>query len=236
MTRLEWGNYMSYKVILPAAGQGKRMGAGKNKLLLELKGIPVLIHTIRVFEEDATCSGIILVVHPQEEMEFNALLTKYHVKKVIRLVPGGKERQQSIYQALKTVKTDGIILVHDAARPFIQQEHIHRLIETAKEIGAAILGVPTKDTVKKVQDGVVVETIERSSLWAVQTPQAFRMSILWEAYEKAESDHFLGTDDSSLVERLPHPVAMVEGDYDNIKLTTPEDLVFAEAILNKRGF
>jgi 2-C-methyl-D-erythritol 4-phosphate cytidylyltransferase len=225
---------MTYQVILPAAGQGKRMGAGKNKLLLKLNGLPVLIHTLRVFEQDEDCSGIILAIHPQDEMEFQALLTSYNVSKVIRLVPGGKERQDSIYNALNSVESDGIILVHDAARPFIQKDHIHRLTEKAAETGAAILGVPAKDTIKKVQDGVVVETVERSSLWAVQTPQAFRISLLTEAYKKAEKDHFLGTDDASLVERLHYPVAIVEGDYDNIKLTTPEDLYFAEAILEKR--
>jgi 2-C-methyl-D-erythritol 4-phosphate cytidylyltransferase len=227
---------MTYQVILPAAGQGKRMGAGKNKLLLELNGLPVLIHTLRVFEQDEACSGIILAIHPQDEIEFQSLLTRYNVSKVIHLIPGGKERQDSIYNALKSVETDGIILVHDAARPFIQKEHIYRLTEMAAETGAAILGVPAKDTIKKVQDGVVVETVERSSLWAVQTPQAFRISLLTEAYKRAEKDHFLGTDDASLVERLNYPVSMVEGDYDNIKLTTPEDLYFAEAILKKRGF
>jgi 2-C-methyl-D-erythritol 4-phosphate cytidylyltransferase len=225
---------MTYQVILPAAGQGKRMGAGKNKLLLELNGIPVLIHTLRVFEQDEACSGIVLAIHPQDKQEFQALLTSYNVTKVINLVPGGKERQDSIYNALKSVETDGIILVHDAARPFTLKEHIHRLTEMAAETGAAILGVPAKDTIKKINDGVVVETVERSSLWAVQTPQAFRISLLKDAYEKAEKDHFLGTDDASLVERLHYPVAMVEGDYDNIKLTTPEDLFFAEAILEKR--
>ncbi|MGG1678367.1 2-C-methyl-D-erythritol 4-phosphate cytidylyltransferase [Neobacillus sp. NRS-1170] len=227
---------MTYQVILPAAGQGKRMGAGKNKLLLTLNEIPVLIHTLRVFDEDEACDGIILAIHPQDEEEFKALLKKHKIKKVINLVPGGKERQHSIYNALKTVKSAGIILVHDAARPFIQKEHIHRLTEKAVETGAAIIGVPAKDTMKKVQDGIVAETVERSSLWAVQTPQAFRISLLKEAYDHAEKDQFLGTDDASLVERLNHSVAMVEGDYDNIKLTTPEDLFFAEAILKKRSF
>ncbi|MDR7240430.1 2-C-methyl-D-erythritol 4-phosphate cytidylyltransferase [Neobacillus drentensis] len=227
---------MTYQVILPAAGQGKRMGAGKNKLLLELNGIPVLIHTLRVFEQDEACSGMILAIHPQDEPEFKVLLARYNVTKVITFVPGGKERQDSIYNALKLVKTNGIILVHDAARPFILKEHIHRLADIAEETGAAILGVPAKDTIKKVDGGVVVETVERSSLWAVQTPQAFRVLLLKEAYEQAEKDYFLGTDDASLVERLNYPVAMVEGDYDNIKLTTPEDLFFAEAILKKRGF
>ncbi|WP_413304725.1 2-C-methyl-D-erythritol 4-phosphate cytidylyltransferase [Bacillus sp. 1P10SD] len=225
---------MTYQVIIPAAGQGKRMGAGKNKLLLELNGVPVLIHTLRVFEEDEACTGMILAIHPQDEMEFKELLNKYNVTKVINLVPGGEERQHSIYNALQTVKNDGTILVHDAARPFIQKGQIQRLTEKARETGAAIIGVPAKDTMKKVQDGVVVETVERSSLWAVQTPQAFRISLLQEAYEKAKIDAFVGTDDASLVERLHQPVSIVEGDYDNIKLTTPEDLYFAEAILKKR--
>ncbi|MFP7300166.1 2-C-methyl-D-erythritol 4-phosphate cytidylyltransferase [Neobacillus niacini] len=225
---------MTYQVIIPAAGQGKRMGAGKNKLLLELNSIPVLIHSLKVFEEDELCEGIILAIHPQDEAEFHSLLQKYGVKKVLGLIPGGKERQDSIYNALKTVKNDGIILVHDAARPFIKKEHIHRLLDTAQETGAAIIGVPAKDTMKTVRDHKVMATVERSSLWAVQTPQAFRFSLLIRAYEQAENDSFIGTDDSSLVERIPYPVTMVEGDYDNIKLTTQEDLYFAEAIIKKR--
>ena len=225
---------MAYQVIIPAAGQGKRMGAGKNKLLLELNNIPVLIHSLKVFEEDELCEGIILAVNPLDVAEFKSLLKKHKVKKVLDLVPGGKERQDSIYNALKTVKNDGIILVHDAARPFILKKHIHRLLDTAQKTGAAIIGVPAKDTMKTVRDQVVMATVERSSLWAVQTPQAFRFSILYKAYERAEKDHFIGTDDASLVERISHPVTMVEGDYDNIKLTTQEDLFFAQAILKKR--
>lgn len=225
---------MAYQVIIPAAGQGKRMGAGKNKLLLELNNIPILIHSLRVFEEDELCEGIILAISPQDEAEFKLLLKKHQVKKVLNLVPGGKERQDSIYNALKTVKTDGIILVHDAARPFILKEHIHRLLDTAQETGAAIIGVPAKDTMKTVRGHMVMATVERSSLWAVQTPQAFRFSVLYKAYEQAEKDSFIGTDDSSLVERISHPVTIIEGDYDNIKLTTREDLFFAEAIVKKR--
>jgi 2-C-methyl-D-erythritol 4-phosphate cytidylyltransferase len=224
---------MPYQVIIPAAGQGKRMGAGKNKLLVELNDIPLLIHTLRVFEQDEECTGIILAIHPQDMYEFEALLKKHEITKVENIVLGGKERQHSIYNALKTVVGGGVILVHDAARPFIKKEHIHRLVDAATKTGAAIIGVPAKDTMKKVLDGKVLETIERSSLWAVQTPQAFRMSTLLKAYELAEKENFLGTDDASLVERLSIPITMVEGDYDNIKLTTQEDLFFAEAILKK---
>jgi 2-C-methyl-D-erythritol 4-phosphate cytidylyltransferase len=225
---------MTYQVIIPAAGQGKRMGAGKNKLLLELEGTPVFIHTLKVFEEDELCEGMILAIHPQDEVEFRGLVTQHNLQKVLRLVAGGKERQDSIYNALLTVESDGIVLVHDAARPFVLKKQIHQIVETAQQTGAAIIGVPAKDTMKMVQGSVVVDTVERSSLWAVQTPQAFRISVLLEAYRQAERDQYIGTDDSSLVERISRPVTMVEGDYDNIKLTTPEDLFFAEAILKKR--
>ncbi len=210
------------------------MGAGKNKLLIELNGVPVFIHTLMVFEKDERCDGMIVAIHPQDEEEFASLLKKYKITKVNRLVHGGKERQHSIYHALKTMQTDGIVLVHDGARPFIKKEFIHRLTETAEKTGAAIVGVPAKDTMKIVKDSVVIETVARSSLWVVQTPQAFRMSILLAAYEQAEQERFVGTDDASLVERIAVPVSIVEGDYDNIKLTTPEDLFFAEAILKKQ--
>lgn len=225
---------MAYQVIIPAAGQGKRMGAGRNKLLIELSGIPVLIHTLWVFEKDEDCTEIILAIHPQDEAEFHTLLKKYKITKVTRIVYGGKERQDSIHHALKTLNGDGIVLVHDAARPFIKREYVHLVAETAAKTGAAIIGVPAKDTMKKVSHGQVVETVERSSLWIVQTPQAFRISLLLSAYQKAQEDHFTGTDDASLVERLNAPITMIKGDYDNIKLTTPEDLFFAEAILKKR--
>ena len=225
---------MTYQVIIPAAGQGKRMGAGKNKLLLELDGKPVFIYTLMVFEDDDLCSGIILAINGQEEREIKNLLNHHGIKKVIGLVPGGAERQDSVYNGVKSLKGDGIVLVHDAARPFINSEQIHELVAAAEQNGASILAVPIKDTVKKAKDKKVVETIERSSLWAVQTPQAFRMSLLRKAHEKASEEGFLGTDDSSLVERLGKDVIIVEGNYDNIKLTTPEDLFFAKTIIHKR--
>jgi 2-C-methyl-D-erythritol 4-phosphate cytidylyltransferase len=226
---------MPYQVIIPAAGQGKRMGAGKNKLLLNLEGIPILIHTLKVFEADAECSGIILAINPSDEQQFKSLLKEYGIHKVTSLVNGGKERQDSVYNGLMSVQSvDGIVLVHDAARPFIKLETIHNLVDAASRDGGSIVAVPVKDTIKKAANSMVAETVERSSLWAVQTPQAFRVSVLLEAHNKAMREQFTGTDESSLVERIPHPVSIIEGDYDNIKLTTPEDLYFAEAILRKR--
>ncbi|OCA91696.1 2-C-methyl-D-erythritol 4-phosphate cytidylyltransferase [Pseudobacillus wudalianchiensis] len=225
---------MNYQVVIPAAGRGTRMKADKNKLLLLLRGRPVIIHTLEVFEKDPNCNGIILVVQPEEASMFSNLVSEYEVSKVKKLVHGGAERQESVYNGLKEANLTDIVLVHDGARPFITIPIISRLVEKAGETGAAIAAVPVKDTIKRVEGGIVAETVERSSLWSVQTPQAFRMPLIMQAHEKAQVDHYVGTDEASLAERANIPVQIVEGDYDNIKLTTPEDLVFAEAIIQKR--
>ncbi|MBM7588331.1 2-C-methyl-D-erythritol 4-phosphate cytidylyltransferase [Bacillus pakistanensis] len=224
---------MNYQVIIPAAGKGKRMRAGKNKLLLQLEDRPVIVHTLQVFEADQDCKQIILSIHPDDKEAFSNLVKDFGLTKVAPFVMGGKERQDSVYNALKTIDEEGIVLVHDGARPFIKKEHIDSLVNRVNIDGAAIAAVPVKDTIKKAANGFVQETVERSSLWMVQTPQAFRVSLLEKAHSKAASDQYFGTDDASLVERLGVKVAVVESDYDNIKLTTPEDLYFAKAIIEK---
>ncbi|MED3789845.1 2-C-methyl-D-erythritol 4-phosphate cytidylyltransferase [Peribacillus frigoritolerans] len=224
---------MFYEVVIPAAGQGKRMKAGKNKLFIELSGIPIIVYTLRVFEEDPDCRGIILSINPAENDYFNQLIAAYGLKKVKKLVMGGKERQQSVYNGLQHADED-IVLVHDGARPFINLGQISELTTAASLHGGAVIAVPVKDTIKKAANKKVLETVERSSLWAVQTPQAFRVSILKRAYEQAEAEGFLGTDDASLLERINEQVVIIEGNYDNIKITTQEDLYFAEAILHKQ--
>ncbi|KSU57401.1 2-C-methyl-D-erythritol 4-phosphate cytidylyltransferase [[Bacillus] enclensis] len=224
---------MEYRVVIPAAGQGKRMKAGKNKLLLELNNCPVIIHTLRVFDRDPACRGIYLAIHPGDRETLQELIQRFSIKKVVKLVDGGEERQHSVYNAVLEID-GGIVLVHDGARPFIKQATIHQLTEEAESSGAAIAAVPVKDTIKKVKGGTVEETIERSSLWMVQTPQAFRLPLLKRAHSEAAADGFLGTDDASLAERIGIDVSIVESDYDNIKLTTPEDLYFAEAIVKKQ--
>ncbi|RLQ91786.1 2-C-methyl-D-erythritol 4-phosphate cytidylyltransferase [Falsibacillus albus] len=228
---------MNYEVVIPAAGQGKRMGAGHNKLLIKLRGRPIISHTLKVFLEDSSCSKIILAINPVEREIFSDLIKDLDPNKPISLVHGGEERQHSVFNALKSADEGGIVLVHDGARPFIRQSVIQQLVQTADSSGAAIAAVPVKDTIKKVENSKVAETIERSSLWSVQTPQAFRISLLLHAHAVAERDCFLGTDDASLIERLGKEVRVVQGHYDNIKLTTPEDLYFAEAILrnNQKG-
>ncbi|PEZ72459.1 2-C-methyl-D-erythritol 4-phosphate cytidylyltransferase [Bacillus sp. AFS017274] len=224
---------MFYEVVIPAAGQGKRMKAGKNKLFIELSGIPIIVYTLRVFEEDPDCRGIILSINPAEKDYFSQLIAAYGLKKVKKLVMGGKERQQSVYNGLQHAGEE-IVLVHDGARPFINVGQISELTTAATLHGGAVIAVPVKDTIKKASNNKVVETVERSSLWAVQTPQAFRVSILKSAYEQAEAEAFLGTDDASLLERINEQVVIIEGNYDNIKITTQEDLYFAEAILHKQ--
>lgn len=225
---------MNYYVVIPAAGQGKRMNAGMNKLFIPLNQIPVIIHTLNVFDQDKNCKGVILAVNENEVNLFIELIRKYYIKNVLKIVNGGKERQNSVYNGLKAVPDEeAIVLIHDGARPFIKPSIIHELVKSASRNEGAIVAVPVKDTIKAAQNNIVEKTVERSSLWSVQTPQAFRLSVILDAHKQAHDDHFLGTDDSSLVERLGKKVHIVMGDYENIKLTTPEDLIYGEAILAK---
>lgn len=226
---------MNYRVVIPAAGQGKRMKSRKNKQFIELNSLPVIIRTLSVFEKDADCVEIILVINEKEREQFRELLEKYNIQKVKKLVSGGLERQHSVYNGLKEIKDDGIVLIHDGARPFVRHNTIRKLVEKAYIEGAATVAVPVKDTIKRVRDMEVIDTVERSSLWAVQTPQAFRLSVILKAHEAAVKDQFLGTDDASLVERIGGKVCIVQGEYSNIKLTTPDDLIFAQAILENKG-
>ncbi|WP_261134686.1 2-C-methyl-D-erythritol 4-phosphate cytidylyltransferase [Bacillus sp. Marseille-Q3570] len=225
---------MDYVVVIPAAGQGKRMGAGKNKQFITLQGIPLIVHTLRIFQEDDWCSGIILVGNKNEVAELERIVATYKLDKVEHIVPGGHERQHSVYEGVKAIDSETVILIHDGARPFVSIESIHKLVTKTKDCGAAVLAVPIKDTVKRIDQDTVIETVDRSSLWAVQTPQAFHLSLIRDAHEAAAENGHLGTDDASLVEHFGQPVSIVEGDYLNIKLTTKEDLLFANAIIRER--
>ncbi|WP_432702318.1 2-C-methyl-D-erythritol 4-phosphate cytidylyltransferase [Lysinibacillus sphaericus] len=225
---------MQYEVVLPAAGSGKRMGAGRNKLFLELLEKPILIHTLEVFEQDENCTGIWLAVKPAERAVIQKMLENYGISKVKGLPDGGAERQHSVHACMKEMGQVDIVLVHDAARPFITRDIIANLVQSAHNFGAAIAGVRAKDTMKKVRNGIIEETVDRESLWMIQTPQAFRFDLIVEAEDVAEKVGFLGTDEAMLVERLGHEVHIVESNYENVKMTTKEDLLFGEAILRKR--
>ncbi|WP_078578545.1 2-C-methyl-D-erythritol 4-phosphate cytidylyltransferase [Salipaludibacillus agaradhaerens] len=224
----------NYYVVIPAAGQGKRMNAGKNKQFLLIDKIPLLIHTLRVFEEDLLCKGIVIVVNKDEEESIRSLIKEYKIKNVIHIVVGGEERQQSVYCGLQKIDGNPIVLIHDGARPFIQLEDVHHVVKTTDAKGAAVIAVPVKDTVKLVDDNEIVQTVDRSALWSAQTPQGFHLEEIKNAHKKAAHEGFVGTDDASLMEYLNRPVAIVEGNYENLKITTPEDLLFAEAIIKKR--
>lgn len=222
-------------IILPAAGQGKRMHAGVNKVFLELSGKPMLVHTMLRFSACPEVDGFIIPAGEAEIPLLQRILKVVPHLKPYEFVIGGTERQYSIANALAKIpaQTD-VVLVHDAARPLVSRATIEKVIQEASDQGAAIAAVPEKNTVKVIdQDGVVRKTPDRRTLWEVQTPQGFRKEILLDAYRKAEQDGFLGTDDASLVERLGVPVRVVRSDYRNIKVTTPEDLVIAEALLRQ---
>lgn len=223
-------------VIFPAAGKGKRMMAGMNKVLLELAGIPILIRSLRRFSECPLVDNLVVVVAEHEIETVKDMLSQETGLKPWIVVAGGSERQYSVLNGIKAADgaDDDVILVHDAARPLVSNETIEATIEAVRLYGGAIAAVPAKNTIKVCDaDGVVVSTPDRSALWEIQTPQGFRRGILLQANHQAEADGFLGTDDSSLVERIGVKVHIVESDYRNIKLTTPEDMIVAEAFLEK---
>lgn len=220
-------------VVIAAAGKGTRMGLDKNKVYLELQGRPVLAMTLQKFEESPLVDEIVVVTHKDEIGYCRSEVTeRFCFGKVKAIVPGGTTRQQSVYNGLKQVSPDcGIVLIHDGARPFIDGTGIGDCIEAAGKYGAAVAAVPAKDTVKRSDDeDFVTETIDRNKLWYIQTPQAFRFGLILEAHRKAADEGFDGTDDAVLAERAGHKVKLVTCNYYNIKITTREDLVIAEAI------
>lgn len=224
---------MGFTTIIPAAGQGKRMGAEINKLFLEINGETIIRRTVSVFQEIEECEQIFIAAHPEEVHLMEAHLKDFN--KVAGVIPGGKERQHSINEVLKVLIDTEVVMVHDGARPFITQEKVKQLYQETLKNNAVILGVQAKDTIKKVIDGVVEETYDRSTLWQVQTPQSFSRHVILKAYNLAEEHDFVGTDDASLVERAGYKVHITNGDYDNIKITTHEDLIIADSILERRG-
>lgn len=222
-------------VIIAAAGQGKRMGRGINKVFIPLFHCPVLVHTIRKFSQCPDINNIVIVTGPDEVAEVKKLLINYKDLKPWNVVAGGSERQYSIANALAVIddNTD-IIAVQDGARPLIDIEIISNAINAARKYRAAGVAVPVKDTIKTVDgEGFITGTPDRQTLWAIQTPQVFEANLLRRAYETAAKEGFLGTDDAGLVERLGVRVKIVPGSYSNLKITTPEDLFMAEALIKQ---
>lgn len=225
--------------IIAAAGVGKRMGHQLPKPYLPLGGKPILAHTLKVFEAIPEIREVTVVVHP-DDLDYcqDNVIARFNFKKVLRLVPGGKERQDSVYHALKALKNEDeleIVLVHDGVRPFVTPEMVRQVIDAARRHGGAVLGLPAQDTLKKVDtEGLVCRTLDRNDIWQIQTPQAFQAPLLWRAFTEAYSRDFYGTDEAALLEELHQTVAVVAGSPFNLKITTPEDLELAEAIMSLR--
>ena len=220
-------------VVIVAAGTGSRMNMGINKQFIKLEGKEIIAYTIEKFYNNSNIEDIVVVVK-EDESEFfkKEILDKYNFKNV-KIAYGGKERQDSVYNGLKLLdeKCD-VVLIHDGARPFVSDKIIDKSIEEAKEHKAIVVGVPVKDTIKVIDnDKNIVDTPNRSVLWAVQTPQTFDYHILIDAYKDAFKNKFYGTDDAMLVERIGYKVKMLEGSYNNIKITTQEDLNIGSQIL-----
>ena len=228
---------IDYYYIVAAAGVGKRMGLDYPKQFLEVDGKPIFIKTLEVIEKNQRVKGIVVVTNKEYISEVKKMCEIFKINKVIDVVSGGKERQDSIYNALEQIPKESIIGVQDGVRPFIQNKYIedsYTKLMTETNLDGVVVGVPVKDTIKVVNSkGKVIETPKRDCLFAAQTPQVFRGEILHRSYEQAKKQGFLGTDDSSLVEKIGGSVGIILGSYENIKITTPEDLlIFSKENIN----
>lgn len=235
--RMTMGEKLRCTAIIMAAGKGKRMQTAVSKQFLPVCGKEILAWTVDVFEKSPLVDNILLMASADGKEDVQHLWDNYGWKKVAAVLEGGKERQNSVANGLAAVGEDtDIVLIHDGVRPFVTEEMIADSIVAAQAYGGAVIGVPAKDTIKVCSaDGMAVETPDRSTLWQIQTPQTFQRSLIVDAYEKAEKDGFLGTDDASVAEFAGHQVKVVMGSYRNIKITTKEDLVIAEAFLKEES-
>lgn len=222
--------------ILVAAGKGARMGSGVDKLFLEVSGRPVVAHAWQRFN-DARCIGeIVLVVRDGMQTAFAELASRFHLQKPFRLVGGGAERQDSVWNGLEVLPgTAEIVAIQDAARPCTTEELIAATVRAADETGAAVAAQPVTDTLKESADGRLIQrTLDRSKLWAVQTPQAFRVEVIRRALEEARRRRLVFTDDTAACELIGQPVRLVSSIAPNPKVTVPGDLPFIEALLQKK--
>ncbi|MCP9451716.1 MAG: 2-C-methyl-D-erythritol 4-phosphate cytidylyltransferase [Nitrospira sp.] len=223
--------------VVPAAGKGLRMGGPVPKQFLALGGEPLVVHSLRVLEASPVVGQIILAVPPSDlDYCLDDLIPRAGLKKITKVVAGGKERQDSVRHALEHVPEETeVVLVHDAVRPFLTESMVRDVIEAAYRVGGAIVALPMRDTVKRVgAQGYIEQTIDRRPLWLAQTPQAFHFDRLRAVHRKAHGEGVHATDDAFLFEWAGYPVMVVEGSGENIKITRPEDMVIGEAILSAR--
>lgn len=225
---------MKVTAIIASAGQGRRMGTDRQKPYIGLGDRPILAYSLDALDKSHLIDEIVVVVgKPNLEMIWERIIKRYNIRKVKKIVVGGRTRSDSVYNGLRELDphTD-IVLIHDGARPFLRQDLIRRSIEAAKKFGAAVVAVRATSTIKEVdRNSVVSSTLNRKELWEVQTPQTFKKNLILKAYERAGLDRRKAKDDATLVEKMGGEVRVIRGFRDNIKITTPEDLMIAEAIL-----
>ena len=232
--------------IVLSAGQGKRMGTSVQKQYIELQGKPIIYYSLAVFQRSEIIDDIILVVG-KDQLKYvqEEIVRKYHFTKVKTVVEGGHERYASVWQGLKAREydkyyeniQDGYVFIHDGARPYVDEEMLERAYDTVRKYKACVAGVPSKDTIKLInEEQFAVTTPERKYVWAVQTPQVFEKTLIFEAYARLMEEECVHvTDDAMVVEQMMHlPVKLFEGSYENIKITTPEDLDIARIFLSKK--
>lgn len=228
----------SFKAVIPVAGQGKRMQSDINKQFMLLQGMPIIVHTLRIFQAATIINEIVLICGPGEEQYYKQeVLRDYGITKPVTVVTGGKERQDSVYYGLQSIsEVNCYVMIHDGVRPLVTLDLISRMAEEVVLTGAVVAGVPVKDTIKRTDaGGYIIDTVQRENLWQIQTPQAFELGLVKQAHERARAEAFYGTDDATLLERQGVGIKIIYGSYENIKITTPEDIVVAETILQGRA-
>jgi 2-C-methyl-D-erythritol 4-phosphate cytidylyltransferase / 2-C-methyl-D-erythritol 2,4-cyclodiphosphate synthase len=225
---------MNHAVIV-AGGKGKRMHKRINKLFLLLNKEPIIWHTLKAFQNCKSINKIILVIRPEDKAKFKSIIKKNKFNKIIKVIDGGIERQDSVFNGINAIEKAGdedIVLIHNAVNPFVDEATINNCISATKKYGAAVVGFPAKDTIKVVEDGFIRQTIDRKLIWQVQTPQAMKYFLAKKAFGRANQEKFYGTDDVSLVERLKGSVKIVYCTRENIKITDPHDLAYANKMTN----
>ncbi|XP_040383775.1 2-C-methyl-D-erythritol 4-phosphate cytidylyltransferase, chloroplastic isoform X1 [Oryza brachyantha] len=224
----------SVSVVLLSGGQGKRMGASMPKQYLPLLGLPIALHSLKTFCQMKEVKEVVVVCDPGYKDVFEDSIENVQIP--IKFALPGKERQDSVFNGLQEI--DGgseLVCVHDSARPLVSSEDVKKVLEDAAVHGAAVLGVPVKATIKEADnDSFVVKTLDRKTLWEMQTPQVMKPNLLKDGFELVKRDGLEVTDDVSIVEYLKHPVYITEGSYTNIKVTTPDDLLLAERLMNEK--
>ncbi len=232
---------MENYAILLAAGNGSRMGMNGKKQFMKVLDKPLIYYSLAAFEA-SDCIDVVIIVAPEEDFAYlkEEIIGKYKFKKVGLLTEGGKERYESVWRGLQLLENrEGNVFIHDSARPLVTEEILKRNLEAVQQHGACVTGMPAKDTIKvSAEDGFVESTLARDSLWTIQTPQTFTIDIAYQAFERLVEVGITNvTDDSMVVERmLNRPVKLVEGSYENIKVTTSEDLVLVKAFLEQRSY